>query len=438
MWFSPRIGPNFQNRFGRILAMAGTPPNTGQARSDVVARQSGRARMPARKVLEDRVATRQLQEMMHAMDTSQANTRISNEISVLKDLIVALSDQVAQIAGELTATKNELTVNRDELTATRNELTATKNELVATKSEVEALKTEMTATIQTQLSSIQVPANASPSYAAIARTPPTSQPSNLPSFSSRSLTPSSMTDTLYCTIDTSRMTEEDKSKAQPGTIRKAIKKEMRTQAERNNWRCTPVTRDPRNTARIRVTCRDEAELQLVKEGTQKGAAPGLRVLRDQLYPVKIDNANRAAVLDQDGSIRPEAAEVFGKENEERIAKMIWLSKKQSAKAYGSMVIYVTKGSDAVRLLQGQYFHIAGESAYTSVYELRTSPVQCYNCQAIGHKAFSCTKNVVCGKCATEGHHHRECLEEVPKCVPCGGSHESFSKNCRLLHPKRHE
>lgn len=27
------------------------------------------------------------------------------------------------------------------------------------------------------------------------------------------------------------------------------------------------------------------------------------------------------------------------------------------KAYGSMVVYVTKGSEAMRLLQGQYFHV---------------------------------------------------------------------------------
>ena len=425
--------------------MAEVSPDTGEAQRNVVAspsRSSARLRMPARKVLEDRATSRQLQEMMHAVDTSQASTRISVEVSALKDLIVALSHQVAKVTSEVTATRDELTATRNELTATRNELTATKNELLTTKkqraNELEAFKAEISAMIETQLSNVQVPASASPSYAAIARTPPTSQPSNLPSFSSRSLTPSTLTDTLYCTIDTSRMTEEDKSKVQPGTIRQAIEKEMRTQAERNNWRCTAVTRDPRNTARIRVTCRDEAELQLVKEATQKDAAPGLRVLRDQLYPVKIDNANRAAVLDQDGSIRPEAAEVFGKENEVRIAKMVWLSKKQNAKAYGSMVVYVTKGSDAVRLLQGQYFHIAGESAYTSVYELRTGPVQCYNCQAIGHKAFSCQKPQVCAKCAKEGHHHRDCLEEVPKCVPCGGPHESYSKNCRTLHPLRHE
>jgi septal ring factor EnvC (AmiA/AmiB activator) len=154
------------------------------------------------------------------MNMSQASNGISGEINALKDLIVVLSHQVAQIAEELTATKNELT--------------ATKNELIANKSEMEALKTELAAMIQTQLSNIQVPASASPSYAAVARTPPNSQPSNLPSFSSRSLTPSTMTDTLYCTIDTSRMNEEDKSKAQPGVIREGIEKEMRRQTERNN------------------------------------------------------------------------------------------------------------------------------------------------------------------------------------------------------------
>ena len=304
--------------------------------------------------------------------------------------------------------------------------------------QVETLKAEMMAMIQTQLSNVLVPARASPSFAAIARTPPTSQPSNLPSLSSRSLTPSTMTDTLYCTIDTSGLNEEDRNKAQPGVIREAIEKEMRTGLEQDNWRCIAVTRDPRNSARIRVTCRDEAELQRVKEATQKAATPGMRILRDQLYPVKVDNAHRASVLDQDGAVRPEAAEMFGKENNVRIAKMAWLSKKDSMKAYGSMVVYVTKGSDAVRLLQEQYFHIAGESAYTSVYELRKGPMQCYNCQTIGHKAFSCKKTQVCARCAKEGHHHRDCLEEVPKCVPCGGPHESFSRNCRVLHPMQHE
>ena len=35
---------------------------------------------------------------------------------------------------------------------------------------------------------------------------------------------------------------------------------MRTQIERNNWRYTTVTRDLRNTARIKVIYKDEAQL----------------------------------------------------------------------------------------------------------------------------------------------------------------------------------
>lgn len=47
--------------------------------------------------------------------------------------------------------------------------------------------------------------------------------------------------------------------------------------------------------------------------------------------------------------------------------------KDTAKAYGSMVIYVTKASDVTRLLRGCYFHVGGEFAYTSAYERRSGP-----------------------------------------------------------------
>jgi hypothetical protein len=68
-----------------------------------------------------------------------------------------------------------------------------------------------------------------------------------------------------------------------------------------NWRCAVVIKDAGNTESIRVACKDEAELQQVKKQT---AAAGVRVLRDHLYPVKVDNANRTVVLDQDGEILP--------------------------------------------------------------------------------------------------------------------------------------
>jgi hypothetical protein len=220
--------------------------------------------------------------------------------------------------------------------------------------QIETLKaqvTEMTEKIETQLSNIQPPLSASPSYAEVARTPPSSQPSNVQTLTSMGTTPSTITDTLYCTIDTSRVEEEERSKAQPGTVRKAIEEEIRTVQGHTNWRCAAVIRDARNTERIRIACRDEAELQRVKEAAQKTVAAGARVLRDQLYPVKVDNANRTAILDQEGKVLPRAAEVLGKENNVHIAKIGWLSRKDTGKAYGLMVLYVTKGSEAVRLLQ---------------------------------------------------------------------------------------
>jgi hypothetical protein len=92
-----------------------------------------------------------------------------------------------------------------------------------------------------------------------------------------------MTDTLYYT---SRVEEEGESKAQPGTIRQAIEQELRKSEDRKTWRYVAVIKDPRSTTRIRITCRNEAELQLVKEAAEKSAVAGARLLRDQLYPVR--------------------------------------------------------------------------------------------------------------------------------------------------------
>ena len=75
---------------------------------------------------------------------------------------------------------------------------------------------------------------------------------------------------------------------------------------------------------------------------------------------------------------------------------------------------------------------------TSTFEYRPRPMQCYNCQDIGHKAFQCKNVQKCAKCAAEGHRHSSCNQTVPKCVPCGDPHESFSRNCRKLYPSRHE
>lgn len=293
--------------------------------------------------------------------------------------------------------------------------------------------------IQSLREEVSAPAlTGSPSYADVARTPPLSHPSNIRSLSTSNTTPTTFTDTLYCTIDTSRMAEFESEKMSAGSIRAAVETEIRATADHTHWRCRAVTVDPKNTNRIRIACRDEAEHQLVKKVAESQIGAGARVLRDELYPIKVDSVNKAAVLDDKDEIRAGAAAAFSEENEATVAKIAWLSKKESAKAYGSMVVYLTKGSDARRLLADGFFHAGGESGVTSTFEHRPRPMQCYNCQEIGHKAFQCKNTQRCAKCAAEGHRHSSCDQTVPKCVPCGGPHESFSRNCRRLYPPRNE
>lgn len=221
--------------------------------------------------------------------------------------------------------------------------------------------------------------------------------------------------------------EAERDNASASKIRRNIEKEMREVEEGSGWRCVAVTRDPRHAARIRVTCRDDSELARVKEAVEKTKAVGSRVLRDQWYPVKADNGCWTAVLDEHGEFRTGAAEISKKENEVSIAKILWLSWKDLPKAYGSIVVYVTKRADAARLLEGGYFIIDGESAFTRVFEPMREPMQCFRCLSLGHKAFSCTKEQVCSGCAQPGHRHNDCQAEQPKCAMCDGPHESPSR-----------
>ena len=278
----------------------------------------------------------------------------------------------------------------------------------------------------------------SPSYADVARTPPTSHPSNIRTLSTSNTTPTTFTDTLYCTIDTSRMADDERERMSAGPIRAAVETEIRTMENYMHWRCRAVTVDPKNTNRIRIACRDETEHQLVKKVAETKVGAGARVLRDELYPIKVDSVNKAAVLDENGDIQVGAAAAFSEGNEVTVAKIAWLSRKESAKAYGSMVVYLTKGADVRRLLADGFFHAGGESGVTRVFEHRPRPIQCYNCQEVGHKAFQCKNVQRCAKCAAKAHRHSNRDQTVLKCVPCGGPHESYSKNCQRLYPSRHE
>ncbi|KNB18422.1 hypothetical protein FOXG_22229 [Fusarium oxysporum f. sp. lycopersici 4287] len=219
---------------------------------------------------------------------------------------------------------------------------------------------------------------------------------------------SSPVEDLFCTIDISGVGDDDSNKAQIGEVRQAIEAAVRTRQKDERWRCAAVVRGARNANVIKVMCRDEAELHMVREAALGADMPGAKILRERLYPVKTNGANRSAVLDLNGDLLPGVTEAFGQENEVTIAKINWLSDKGNGKAYGSMVVYVTKESDARRLSEDKYFHLGGESARTSVFEPRAGVVQCYNYWGLGHKAFVCKETQRCGRCAERGHYHRQC------------------------------
>jgi hypothetical protein len=368
-------------------------------------------------------------------DTIDVQVPPKAAIDTSHPLITALTSQITQLSTILEDQRRAFTTALEEqgkafTTVVEEQRLVFTRQYEALQTEFLNLKTEITTSISAQLSNVYVPAPATrTSYATVARSSATLPHQSTPPSTSRA---SSMSDMPYCTIDTSGQD------VQPGTIRAAIEKEIRTN-EGSQWRCVAVMRDPRNMARIRVACRDEKEQKAVKQAAEKAKVEGTRVLRDQLFPVKVDSVNRYAVLDEHNQLRPDIAQKLGKENDVEIAKIAWLSKKENQKRYGSMVIYVTKGDHARRLLQDQFFHVAGESGWTSVFQRFSGPTQCYNCQEIGHKAFNCKKSQICGKCAKEGHHHKDCIDNaIPKCVPCGGPHESFSRNCHVLYPRSNE
>ncbi|RYP61557.1 hypothetical protein DL770_009768 [Monosporascus sp. CRB-9-2] len=172
-----------------------------------------------------------------------------------------------------------------------------------------------------------------------------SQPSNIRTLSTGNTT---LTDTLYCTIDTSRVEADEGDRVTPAAIRTMLETEIRTEQEPPNWRYQAVTRDPKNAHRIRVASRDEDEQQMVKQTAGSKLARRARVLRDELYRIRVDGIRRTAVVDKLGVPLDGVNQALGEENDTEVAKIGWLSGRDNPKAYGSMVVYLTKASEARR------------------------------------------------------------------------------------------
>jgi len=412
-------------------------PATHGTLAEPAAPTRARARRPTEKgSSKGRQLQLSVEEDEEELGTPRDEIEVDQQVNNITDVLTRKSATNKEILAALAAIIQQqgdiIKEARDELRNLRTEQQELKHQNVELKDQITELQTRLECIAGTDPTtrswSAVVLGNGSARANATSGTPA--------SHNYHNGTSTTLTDIPYVTVDISRVESED-SRMSASTVRTAIEREMRTIENQENWRCRAVTVDQRNQGRIRIACRSEAEHQLVKKAAEKIGA-GSRVLRDELYPIRVDGVKRTAVLDENNDIRVGAAEAFGEENGTTVAKIAWLSDKDVPKAYGTMLVHLTKGSDARRIITEGFFHAGGESGTTRAFEHRPRPEQCYNCQEIGHKAYQCKNAQKCARCAKDSHHHKNCTEMVLKCTLCGGPHESFSRNCRKLYPSRHE
>ena len=232
---------------------------------------------------------------------------------------------------------------------------------------------------------------------------------------------------LFCTIDFSRA-EGGENAVNIPELREKIDKEIQQSVE-TSFKCRAITRDHRTQHRVRILCRSEKELDIVKNAATTVVTEGARILRDQLYPIKVNNARTDAVLLPSGELREDIVSALNDGNDTQVAKVSWLSSRHARKAYGSMVVFLKKRSEAERFLYEGYIDVGGESASVRVFEPSFGPPRCYNCQGTEHKAYSCKEAQRCGNCAETGHSWNDCKADTPKCALCSGPHSVASRNC---------
>lgn len=161
-------------------------------------------------------------------------------MSVSPDIVAALQQFMTQMSERMTNVEKNVELAMDQLRLVAIESRDVKEEVrrVVSK-EVRAMcRDKMTTIIQEQVRSIvqeelgrlQAATSPSPSSANVAATLPNSHPSNLRTISMR-MTPTTLTDTLYYTVDTSNVEEMEREKANPAVIRQDIEKEIREKGE---------------------------------------------------------------------------------------------------------------------------------------------------------------------------------------------------------------
>lgn len=86
-----------------------------------------------------------------------------------------------------------------------------------------------------------------------------------------------------------------------------------------------------------------------------------------MYPIKVNGAKACTIVDQrQECILESARHTIGKKNGYVIAQLGWLSKRDSGKLYGLMIIYLASKSQADKFLEKRLFEVRKKSIYTDI------------------------------------------------------------------------
>jgi small-conductance mechanosensitive channel len=205
------------------------PPNN-YAREQEIDNDQRTTRSQLRKKTQDKLTA---QRDAVTADDSATESEDLNTATLVKELIklrreIRRRDELHK--EELQKVKDEFSAA---LTEVRYELQTLTDRPLTTQSHAEACAQNYHDKILREIQSLRDAINpsvptSSPSYIDVARTPPTSHLSNIRTLSSWNTTPTTFTDTLYCTIDTSKIADSDNERISIGLIRAAVKTEIRT------------------------------------------------------------------------------------------------------------------------------------------------------------------------------------------------------------------
>lgn len=97
-------------------------------------------------------------------------------------------------------------------------------------------------------------------------------------------------------------------------------------------------------------------------------------------------------------------------------KATWLSKVDSKKKVGSMVVWLKNRVDVEYLLRTGTAMFGATDAFCSPFIVRDNSGPYYHCNRYGHKQASYTSSIRCAICS-KGHRRDECPnKDSPKCL----------------------